>query len=336
MLAKKLEAAETRRRPHFNALFRLITIAALFISVCFFSGSAADLNGFSEALEYEEALKASNRSEIELLKISKADKPMDLSVFSNLKKLRVSFCKDARFIKNIPETLEVLDIEDSAGVCLRDINRNCPRLKVLAVRQCENASVTGKTPDSLEELLIEVCEKLTLSVAFLQVKKLTIIDTTFTNQVRLNLADFRKLEEARFYGCEKLFLSGNFPVSLQKLHIINNGMIPFAINLTDCVNLEELSVSQEINSVDFGKKSGLKSLQVHDSESFELVGELPRSLEYVDFFQVNFAEKVEVDLRVFANLKNIDVSDCENFSLVQENELKKEPTQNGRGFKAVM
>jgi hypothetical protein len=266
-------------------------VASIVFTLCGFETFAE-----SASDEYEQV------SDDKALTISRPDEEINLAEFPNLTELRVAFCNGLTSVKNIPQTLEALEIENSDGVCLENLEDRCPNLKRLAVRECENASLTGRLPNALEELSLEVCENITLETEFSGVKKLTLADTKFKNPLHLNLATFSRLEEAQIYGCENFMLGENFPPPLKILRIMNNCAVPFAINLADCANLEEPSVSREVISVDLGGNSNLKSLQVHESQNFNLLGEPPKNLEYVDFFQVSFSEESEENANAFVEL----------------------------------
>jgi hypothetical protein len=214
-------------------------------------------------------------------------------------------------------TLEILDVEDSSGIHL--VTKDYKNLKLLAIRQCENASITGELPATLEELSIEVCDDFRLESDFSHLKKIRLIDTTFKNQLNMELAHFSNLLRFSLCGCANIKLIGDFPASLEELEILHNGVIPFSLNLAKCINLQKISISEEITSVNLGDNSNLKSIQARNNKNFSLLGKLPHTLEYLDFFQISFAKKPNVDFQDYQNLKEINVDNCENFDDILSN-----------------
>ncbi|MDR0631799.1 MAG: hypothetical protein LBF54_00945 [Holosporaceae bacterium] len=314
-MLKKFKTTKIRWQLFSETIGKILFSTILCGNFCFSIVWCAplDISTFSKnrdtVLEYKEAIKLPdlNRGKVKKLKIFFTDGEIDLSLFPNLTELYVSSCSDVKLLKNIPSTLEIFDIEDSSGIHL--VPKDYKNLKLLAIRQCENASITGELPATLEELLIEVCDDFRFESDFSPLKKIRLLDTAFKNQLNLELEGCSRLQDFSLCGCSNVKLTGDFPASLRDLEILNNRMIPFPLNLASCVNLQKISISEEITSVDLGGSSNLKSIQARNNKNFSLLGKLPYTLEYLDFFHVSFAQKPNMNFQNYTNLKaDIDES----------------------------
>jgi hypothetical protein len=281
-------------------LYIIIVCTGVFYhSLEMFATASADCSA-DHIFQNEEILCIENVSSVHLENLVSRKNP---------KKIVIKNCNGVHITGALAPALEELCIENVVSLHLENV-ASC-KMKRIVIENCDGVRITGPFSPILDDLHMEVCSNVTLRSPLGSLKNIILVDNTFEAPFRLNLSVCLRCENLRICGCENIFLDGNLPPSLRKLEILFNGMIPFPIDIGTCPRLEELVVSQEVSSIDLGENSSLRKLQVANSKNFSLLGQIPPSMEYVDFFHISFAKQPAVD---FSNGKNLKIEDCEKIS----------------------
>ncbi|MDR2723802.1 MAG: hypothetical protein LBB25_01175 [Holosporaceae bacterium] len=228
----------------------------------------------------------------------------------------------AQLSADFPNTLSSISHERSKyfrkGILLikNEFNVNLENLESyegltrIVIDECDGVCISGILPTSLKEIRIEACTNVEIKSPFESLSSLELMDSSFKELSKLVLSSFLQLQNLKLHGCRNMILEGSLPATLRSLELLNNSFAPFPLDVSACTHLRTLSISDEVNSITFGKNSFLESLQITGCQNFCIIGHIPPSLKFLDLNQVHFSRPVYVDLSA---IKNVFIEDCLNF-----------------------
>ena len=285
--------------------------AAVGIVVGFLSGCVNQDSSVNEAkwYSYQDIIKlrdqSSEQQNIQRLRLTDVDTEIDLSKLSSLRELCVSNA-DWSKIRNIPNGLTVLDVENVSHFKLTNDFRN---LQKLAIHDCANFDL--HIPSSLKNLFLDVCHNITIPTFPDTLRELRIVDTSFAQMTYLNLEASLQLKKLILHGGNKLLISGNLPKNLVEISILNNAMQYRTFDISEAEHLQKVAITNVVD-IKLGNNGNLKEIQIFDSKNVRISGTFPKSLECIEVRDTSF-RKGEV-LHVSKDTE-VSLDGCENLTI---------------------